>query len=225
MEIAKNTSEKYQKIIEAATKVFAKKGFYNSKVADIAAEADVADGTIYLYFKNKDDILISIFEHSMDVFISTVKKTLETSLDPAEKLELFIKLHLELVEKNPYVAQVLQIELRQSSKFMKEYDVRKFKAYLEIISGIIQQGQSKGVFNNNLDLHILSRAIFGAVDEMALEWILLKKKKYTLEACAKQLANVFINGLKKCSEEENKKHDVIASEPRWRAWQSRKEII
>ena len=208
MEIAKNTSEKYQKIIEAATKVFAKTGFYNSKVADIAAEADVADGTIYLYFKNKDDILISIFEHSMDVFISTVKKTLETSLDPAEKLELFIKLHLELVEKNPYVAQVLQIELRQSSKFMKEYDVRKFKAYLEIISEIIQQGQSKGVFNNNLDLHVLSRAIFGAVDEMALEWILLKKKKYTLESCAKQLANVFINGLKKCSEGETVKTKI-----------------
>lgn len=194
---SKTNSDKYQKIIDAATKVFAGKGFYNAKVADIAREADVADGTIYLYFKNKDDILFSIFENSMDVFINTANQKLADVNAPTEKLKRFILLHLELVEQNPYTAQVLQIELRQSSKFMKEYDVKKFRDYLSIITNIIEQGQQAGVFDPNLDLHIVSRALFGAVDEMALEWILLKKKKYTLQQCAEQLTQMLISGIRK----------------------------
>ncbi len=139
-------SDKYQKIIQAATHVFASKGFYNSKVADVAAEADVADGTIYLYFKNKDDLLISIFETSIDTFIQSVEKTLEGVQDPIEKLHRFIRLHLELVQNNQDVAQVLQIELRQSSKFMKEYAATRFREYLDIISNILEEGQRKEIF-------------------------------------------------------------------------------
>src|SRR5215831_4799966 len=142
----KAQSDKYQKIIQAATHVFASKGFYNSKVSDIASEADVADGTIYLYFKNKDDILISIFEYSMDTFISAVERTLKGIQDPIEKLHRFIFLHLELVQNNQDVAQVLQIELRQSSKFMKEYAATKFLDYLNIISKILEEGQASGLF-------------------------------------------------------------------------------
>jgi TetR/AcrR family fatty acid metabolism transcriptional regulator len=116
----KNTTEKYQRIIEAAIKVFAKKGFYNSKVSDVAEEADVADGTIYLYFKNKDDLLISIFEHSMDFFFQQAKDHLQGIESPSEKLKKFIALHLALVQKNQNLATVIQIELRSSHKFMIE---------------------------------------------------------------------------------------------------------
>ena len=130
-------SEKYQKIILAATKVFAQKGFYNSKVADVAKEANVADGTIYLYFKNKDDLLISIFEESIDTFTLEVQKQIAGVTDPIEKLKRFITLHLELVRSNQDTAQVLQIELRQSTKFIKEYAGTKFKDYLNIVSDIL----------------------------------------------------------------------------------------
>lgn len=188
-------SDKYQKIIQAATKVFAEKGFYNSKVSDVAKEAQVADGTIYLYFKNKDDLLISIFEESIDTFTMEVQKSLAQAKGPIEKLRRFIALHLQLVRQNQDTAQVLQIELRQSSKFMKEYAATKFRDYLGIISRILEEGQEQGVFRKEFNPAIVSRALFGAIDEMALEWVLMKKKKYTMEDVAEQLARMVIGGL------------------------------
>ena len=189
-------SDKYQKIIQAATHVFASKGFYNSKVSDVAKEADVADGTIYLYFKNKDDILISIFENSIDTFICTVRDKLSTLQDPIEKLHTFIRLHLELVQNNQDVAQVLQIELRQSTKFMKEYAATKFMDYLSVISTILEEGQKAGLFSTQIQPHLVKRAIFGAVDEVALEWVLMKKKKYSLDEVSDQICLMLTQGLK-----------------------------
>lgn len=183
------------KIIDAAKTVFSRQGFYNSTVADVAHEADVADGTIYLYFKNKDDLLISIFEQCMDMFIESAVKEMEDARDARQKLEKFIALHLKLVQKNQDLAQVIQIELRQSSKFMKEYANEKFFQYLEIVQGILEEGQKSGVFRKGSDPVILKRAIFGAVDEMALEWVLMKKKRYTMEEAASQLSRMFIEGL------------------------------
>lgn len=188
-------SEKHQKIIEAAIAVFAGKGFFNSTVADVAREADVADGTIYLYFKNKDDLLISIFEYSMDLFIQAAEGELKNSNDPKEKLKRFISLHLKLVQKHPDLAQVIQIELRQSTKFMKEYPNEKFFQYLDIVAGIIQEGQAKGVFKKDLDPVILKRVIFGAVDEIALEWTLMKRKRYTMSEAADQVCAMIFGGI------------------------------
>lgn len=187
--------DKRQKIMDAAVSVFAQKGFYNSTVADVAREADVADGTIYLYFKNKDDLLISIFEHSMDMFIGAVRHEMEQVLSPSEKIKRFISLHLKLVQRYQDLAQVIQIELRQSSKFMKEYVHSKFFAYLDILQGIIEQGQREGLFKKSADAVILKRAIFGAIDEMALEWILMRKKRYTIDEVAEQLYLMLIKGI------------------------------
>lgn len=187
--------DKSLRILDAAIRVFARKGFYNSTIADVAKAAEVAEGTIYLYFKNKDDLLISIFEHSMDLFIQEVSHELEGVEDPKEKIKKFLSLHLKLVQKNPELAQVLQIELRQSSKFMKEYEGGKFSEYLNLVRSILEEGQEKGVFRKDLEPRILRRAIFGAVDELALEWLLMAKKKYSLEACAEQVGDLFIRGI------------------------------
>lgn len=191
----KQTADKHQKIIEAAIAVFAGKGFFNSTVADVAREADVADGTIYLYFKNKDDLLISIFEYSMDLFIRAAEEELKRASDPKEKLKVFISLHLKLVQKYPDLAQVIQIELRQSTKFMKEYPNEKFFEYLNIVSGIIEEGQGKGVFKREVEPVILKRVIFGAVDEIALEWTLMKRKRYTMEEAAEQVCGMIFGGI------------------------------
>lgn len=187
--------DKRQKIMDAAVEMFAEQGFYNSTVADVARKADVADGTIYLYFKNKDDLLISIFEHSMEMFIDTVREELKNVENPREKIKKFIALHLKLVQKNQNLAQVIQIELRQSSKFMKEYANEKFFEYLNLIQGVIEEGKERGVFRDNADPVILKRAIFGAVDEMALEWVLMRKKRYSIEEAADQLSDMFIRGI------------------------------
>jgi TetR/AcrR family fatty acid metabolism transcriptional regulator len=195
----KPVSDKRQKIIQAAISVFSEHGFYNSTVADVAREAQVADGTIYLYFKNKDDLLISIFEHSMDFFIQAARDEMKDVTDPRERLKTFIELHLKLVQKNQDLAQVIQIELRQSAKFMKEYANEKFFEYLGIVGAILEDGQKEGLFDATLDPVILKRAIFGAVDEMALEWILMKRKRYSMEEASTQLSRLFTHGLLKKS--------------------------
>ncbi len=191
----KGIIDKRQRIMEAAVSVFAQNGFYNSTVADVARVADVADGTIYLYFKNKDDLLISIFEHSMDMFISTVRDELKNVSGCREKFVRFIELHLQLVQKNQDLAQVIQIELRQSAKFMKEYANEKFFEYLGLVESIISEGQLIGIFRKSVDPIILKRAIFGAVDEMALEWVLMRRKRYSVEDVARQLCDMFLSGI------------------------------
>lgn len=193
----KASPEKYRRIIHAAIKVFAQKGFYNAKVADVARAADVADGTIYLYFKNKDDLLISIFEHSMEHFIRRAGEELAKFASPEEKLGRFIALHLESVRDYPQLSQVLQIELRSSTKFMKEYTPSKFLEYLDLLGGIIESGQSLGAFTRDIDVALVRRSIFGAIDELALDWVLSKRKRYELQEAGRHLAILLLNGIKR----------------------------
>jgi TetR/AcrR family fatty acid metabolism transcriptional regulator len=188
-------NEKYQRIIDAAIRVFSQKGFYNAKVSDVAKVAEVADGTIYLYFKNKDDLLVSIFESSMDYFFQQAKDRMEEGLDPSEKLRRFIELHLDAVQKNQGLAQVLQIELRSSTRFMKEYKAEKFFQYLKLIEEIILEGQARALFKPSISAEIAKRAIFGAIDELALEWVLMKKKRYPVQEAAAQLCEIILSGL------------------------------
>ena len=139
------TEDKHQRIIKAALKVFAKKGFYNSKVSEIAKEAEVADGTIYLYFKNKDDILISVFETEMKRMIINMKKELDAVEDPVDKIRMFAFQHLNMITKNQEWAEVAQVELRQSSKFMREYVKDHYADYLNIFAYVVREGQEKGI--------------------------------------------------------------------------------
>lgn len=188
-------ADKYQKIIDAATLVFAEKGFHTAKISDIAKVAQIADGTIYLYFKNKDDLLISVFEYSIDLFIHTVEDALKTVDTPVEKLRCFIDIYLQLIKRYPALAQVTQLELRQSSKFMKEYTNARFFDFLAILGTILEDGQKSGSFRNDVSAQRVRRALFGALDEIALEWLLMKHKKYSLEDAAHDLNAIFIEGL------------------------------
>ncbi|HEY4717121.1 MAG TPA: TetR/AcrR family transcriptional regulator [bacterium] len=190
-----NRDNKYLRILHAAGVIFAKKGFFYARVTDIAREADVADGTIYIYFKNKDDILIHLFEEIMKTFISKAKEEIGNMDSPQDKLRRFIELHFQMSQKNPHVAEVITLELRQSNKFMKEYKNVWFKEYLDVISSIIHEGQDKGMFRNNIHPGIVKRALFGALDELTLHWSL--SKKYSLDECQKEIETLFLNGLKK----------------------------
>ncbi|HFB83756.1 MAG TPA: TetR/AcrR family transcriptional regulator, partial [Thermodesulfatator sp.] len=184
-----------QKILQAAIKVFARKGFFNSRISEIAKEAGVADGTIYLYFNNKYDILITIFEKEMGAIIQKVKSELAGIDDPRKKLERFAYLHLSLVEENRDLAEVIQVELRQSTKFMKEYRNKKFAEYVNIISGIVRGGQASGVFRQDVMPGIFKRAFFGALDEMSRFWILSPRKKYSIATAARQISSFFLEGI------------------------------
>ena len=192
----KRDGKKYFKIIEAATKVFAEKGFFQSRVADIAREAGVADGTIYIYFDNKDDILISLFEEQMGLVLENMEKRLSTLDDPAEKLKTFALTHLKLVEENQSMAEIIQVELRQSSKFIKEYKNKQFARYLDIIASIIREGQEKGIFRADVVPGIAKRAFFGALDEMSRFWVLSSRKDSDIKTAAHQISQYFLEGMK-----------------------------
>ena len=187
--------DKHRKIIDAAVKVFAEYGFHNSKISQIAKEAGVADGTIYLYFKNKDDILITLFEEKLGEIIERITRDIANEQDPVAKLRLFINYHLSMMESYQDLAEVLTVELRQSHKFMKEYIPEKFAEYLKVISAIIREGKDKGVFAEDLKPGIVKRALFGALDEIALEWLLAPKKKYNMKTSAAQISEIFLNGI------------------------------
>ena len=187
--------EKYHRIIQAATRVFARRGFYQAKVSEIAKEAKVADGTIYLYFENKDDILISLFEEQMKVVLRNMREQVAAVDSPVRKLERFALSHLNLIEQNKDMAEIIQVELRQSSKFMKSYKNEQFAEYLDLIADIVRQGQKEGLFKKEILPDLIKRALFGALDELSRYWVLSSHRKYDIETAAQQISDTFLYGL------------------------------
>lgn len=183
-------------ITDAAVEVFAERGFHQARVSDIARRAGVADGTIYLYFKNKEDLLLSIFEEKMDLLLSRLGEALEGVDDPVQRARRFARFHFEQVETNRAVAEVLQVELRLSNKFLKEYRPEKLWAYLGVLGQIVREGQTRGIFRDDVDPFIAMWSFFGALDELAMQWVLSRKfRRFSLDAAAQQVADTFIRGM------------------------------
>ncbi len=195
------SADKHAKIIRAATKVFAKKGFFNARISDIAKVAKVADGTIYLYFNNKFDILVSVFEEEIGRMIDQVTVLLESETDPRKMLEIFITRHLMEMKKNKNLAEVIQIELRQTNKLIRDYRNNKYTLYVDILSSIIKKGQAEKVFRQDILPGIAKRAIFGALDEIARIWNISIDTTYPVEETAKQVVDIFHLGI--LSEQSN----------------------
>ena len=189
------TADKHSKIIRAATKVFAKKGFFNARISDIAKEAKVADGTIYLYFNNKYDMLLSVFEEKIGKLVEQINAQLEKEEDPRRMLEIFIANHLREMKKNKNLAEVIQIELRQTNKIIRDYRNNKFSEYLNIISTIVKLGQAKDVFRKDIMPGIAKRAIFGAMDEIARIWNINMDSEYKIEETELQVIKIFLVGV------------------------------
>lgn len=192
---AEQKRQKTSRIIEAAVKVFAKKGFYQAKVTDVAKAAGVADGTIYLYFKNKDDLLIRLFEEKMEGFLQRFRSQLSKLDDPIIKLRTLVDVYFDLIEEDQELADVFQVELRQSTKFLKDYHNQKFLDFLNMISSIIEEGIKNGFFRPDLNINVVKIMIFGALDEVARQWILGADEKYSLEDAKKDIQQTMIYGL------------------------------
>ena len=187
-------ADKREAILRAAIKVFAEKGYFNSKVADIAKEAGIADGTVYLYFKSKDEILHSFFDRAMEDFIAEGKKQLAEIEGAREKLRRIAQLHLERLGADRELAIVFQVELRGSTKFMQEFSAAGFGEYLDIIRETIADGQQQGVFRKDLKPIVGAKILYGALDEMVTNWI-LSQKSYPLAPMADEVLKVFFGGI------------------------------
>jgi TetR/AcrR family fatty acid metabolism transcriptional regulator len=187
--------DKRERILDAAERVFAQHGFFAARVSEIAKEAGVADGTIYLYFKSKDDLLISLFESRMDRFNHELAEAIPAGARPTEKLLALIRTYLTLVREQPMVAEVLTIELRQSSKFMKEASNPKFGTLLRTIAGLVAEGQAAGELSDFIPAPIAARMVFGILDELALAWLLQRGEKFDIVRAADWVGALVTRGL------------------------------
>jgi|SRR5216684_2258245 TetR/AcrR family fatty acid metabolism transcriptional regulator len=193
-EAATLRNEKRARIMDAAIKVFAERGFHTATVAEIARGAGVADGTIYLYFKSKDDLLLRLFDEKMTELLEAARLALADEKTAPARLRRFIQLHLSLVEKNPELASVLIVELRQSAQFLKAADRNKLASYVDLIAEVVRAGQESGELNNGISPVVVKRAIFGALDELALGW-LLSGRRTNLRKTAAEVAEWLVRGL------------------------------
>ena len=186
--------DKPQQIIHAAVRVFARKGYYNSRVADIAREAGIAAGTIYLYFKTKDDILVTLFRDKMAEFVDALRKAIAGEPDAASKVRRLVSLHFRMLEENPDLAEVVQVELRQGQKFFRGASGQEIGAYFALISSVLEEGVAEGRFRPGLPVKVATKMLFGAMDQMATSWV-LGKRGYRLVDAADAVAEIFLRGV------------------------------
>ena len=189
-------ADKRDAILRAAIETFAARGFFNAQVADVARGAGVAAGTVYLYFRGKDDLLISIFERTMKEAIAAGRESVAARTTPLERLREIARLHLERLGRDRDLAVVFQVELRQSTKFMERFSATYLRQYLGIIRDVIAEGQAKGEFRRQINPTLAAKMLFGALDEMATNWI-LSRRRYSLEADADPVADLFLDGVRR----------------------------
>jgi TetR/AcrR family transcriptional regulator, fatty acid metabolism regulator protein len=187
-------SPKPQQIIEAAVKVFARQGYYNSRVSDIAREAGIAAGTIYLYFRTKDDILVTLFKEKMAQFVAAAGKAVAQEASAEAKVRRLVSLHFRMLEANPELAEVVQVELRQGHKFFRGAFAEEVGAYFDLIGAILEEGVAQGQFRRELPVKAATKMLFGAMDQMATSWV-LGRRRYPLGQAAGTVADLFLRGV------------------------------
>ena len=185
---------KPQQIIDAAIRVFARTGYYNSRVSDIAREAGIASGTIYLYFKTKDEILVTLFREKMAEWVELVRGEIVAEPDPIAKLRRLVALHFSVLESNPDLAEVVQVELRQGHKFFRGASAHEVSSYFTLIGSVLEAGIASGQIRGDLPVKLATKMLFGAMDQVATSWV-LGKRAYRLSDAAEPVAAVFLKGL------------------------------
>lgn len=192
-EAPQRSNGKHEAILRAAVKVFAQNGFFNSKVADVAREAGVADGTVYLYFKNKDDLLFSVINQALMEASDRIRQEIEQLSNPFQKLRRIAELHLGMMGSDRDLAIVFEVEIRHSTKFMEEFSTTKLSEYFKTIRNIIEEGQRTGHFRKEFNAQMATKVFFGALDEMVTNWI-LSHKEYNLADSAGPVVDLLFRG-------------------------------
>ncbi|MFS0593517.1 TetR/AcrR family transcriptional regulator [Cytobacillus horneckiae] len=191
----KKNKPKYRQIIDAAVIVIAENGYHQAQVSRIAKQAGVADGTIYLYFKNKEDILISLFHDKMGHFVDMIEEKIAGKEKAAEKLLMMVETHFKILSEDQHLAIVTQLELRQSNKELRQKINTILKGYLALVDKILIEGKQSGEFSSDLDVRLARQMIFGTMDETATTWV-MNDQKYDLPALAGAVHQLLITGCK-----------------------------
>ncbi|MEP6653358.1 MAG: TetR/AcrR family transcriptional regulator [Myxococcales bacterium] len=191
--VKRRTDDKRQRILDAAVQVFARKGFFASRVSDIATAAGIADGTVYLYFESKDDLLIKLFDEVMGEHIEAARQELARVDDAAARLRVIADHHLGMLGRNPELAVVFQVELRQSTKFMELFTASWLKEYFDLVEAAIEAGQQQGTIRQDLARKLATHAFFGALDAMVTSWV-LSRNAFDLVELAGPVVELFLTG-------------------------------
>jgi TetR/AcrR family fatty acid metabolism transcriptional regulator len=186
--------DKRRRILDSAVKVFAREGFFKAKVSRIAQDAGLAPGTVYLYFKNKEDVLISIFDVRMDNIVSGFRSTIMEKQDARSRLECLVRMHLTGFQKDPDMAACFQVELRQSSRFMRQNVKSGLQQYLDLIGEIVEHGRRERAFRADLSVRLVTHLIFGTLDEVVSTWV-MSGMKYNLVSLAEPLVDLLTKGI------------------------------
>jgi len=184
---------KYKQIIEAAVEVIAENGYHASQVSKIAKKAKVADGTIYLYFKNKEDILISVFREKMGTFIDETKRAIDDEQTANDKLFKLIEMHYSQLSESPYLAIVTQLELRQSKSELRHEINKVLKSYLDVIDSVIEFGLETGEIDKKFNPQLIRQMIFGTLDESVTTWV-MKSQRYELVEQVEEMHTLLTKG-------------------------------
>lgn len=192
------SADKRKRITAAAVKVFAQKGFYCARVSDVAREAGVADGTIYLYFESKEDLLKGLYEENMGKIIQGVQTIVARDDKPSIRLKRIFQAYGAFALEQPALAEVLTVEIRESGKFMNEFAAPLFGEFLKQIVGVVKEGQESGEFRSDFSARNITRALFGAMDEIALAWV-MGGRKFDLIKSGREVLEVFLAGMRRAA--------------------------
>lgn len=192
----KKNPEKYDAILAAAINVIGQAGYHNAPISRIAREAGVADGTVYLYFKNKEDVLISILRETISQISTKIEELFAAETDPVRKLRHLVTVYFETLARDKNLALVTQIHLRQANEAMRRQIGDIIRPYYGLIDHILRDGIEKGVFRGTIDPRIARRMVFGTMDETITAWV-LTGAKYDLLSLIDPVVDLLVHGMKK----------------------------
>jgi TetR/AcrR family fatty acid metabolism transcriptional regulator len=189
----RRSDDKRRRILQAAVSVFARKGYFSARVSEIAARAGVADGTIYLYFRGKEDILVSLFDEVMSEHVERARAEMQKVEDAPSRLRLLAQHHLRVLGADRDLAVVFQVELRQSTKFMERFTASWLGRYFDLVGSVIEQGQREGTLRTDLPRKLVTKAFFGTLDELVTSWV-IGRKDYDLALLAGPAVDLLLRG-------------------------------
>jgi TetR/AcrR family fatty acid metabolism transcriptional regulator len=190
----KQKTDKYQRILESAVKVFAERGFHESTISQIAKEAGVADGTIYLYFKNKEDILVHFFNFKTRQVFTLFREAVNGAEAAEGKLRNLIHRHLVEFQQDRHMAILYQAETHRTNRLAENQIREMSKLYLDLVAEIVERGQQEGAIRRDLYVGLVKRLIIGAVDEVINTW-LHSDGNYDLPSMADPLVDLLFRGI------------------------------
>jgi len=191
---------KRKKILDAATRIFARKGFHGANISDIAHEAGVAHGTVYTYFGSKDDLLASIFHENLSELVGYVRSEVQNEKNAEAKFRRMIALQIKLIEQNPELTELMLVEFPRTGKFLDHSTINTLSAYIDMIADVLKEGMAEGTFDDTMDIDVVATMIYSAIQGIATRWILYMRQYPLIEKVTDEVSNVFLKGIKVESE-------------------------